>query len=422
MATRLAIPAILIGALAIRMPFAFLDPVVITDPHVIAGWATSLASGGISGLLDSTSNVVYPPLALLALWLVGLLREPLVGMRLMGILGDVCLAAVVAVLVRGHRPRVRIAIVASIAFNPALWYLSAIWGQLDSVYALLGVVSLGWLAGGRRVPAAAAEGFSIAWKLQGLVIAPVVAAVVLRGRRLSTIVAAAAAAVVAVTISAVALSAVAGFDPRYIARLWPSATPANISAFNVWYVATLVPHGLHPSSAAPSAVSSNSAAAGLIGVAAVGVVTLVVCVALFRMRDEPRLPLLALAGATLTIGAFVFLAGMHERYLVAAIPLLALAAAGAGTGQIDRGAAVAFVAITVTQTLNLLAVGSFATNLWVDIFAGRTGPLAPAFVALGVVSVVVNVAVLGWCLWRFTVLGAGTFPALGRFGLRSRAS
>lgn len=405
MATRLAVPAILVVALAIRVPFAFLDPVVIVDPHIIAGWATTLASGGMPALVQRTPIVLYPPLAMLALWVVGVLGQPLVGLRLIGIFGDVGLAALVALLLADRRPRVRIAIVAAVAFNPALWYISAVWGQLDSVYALLGAASLGWLALRQTRAAAAAAALSIAWKLQALVLAPVVAAVVLRDRRVSSVASAVLVGAIALAVPSLLLLLAVGFDPRYLHQLWPPTADLNVSAFNIWYLATLALHDAHPEALA----TLSSGPGDMMGVAAVAAVTAVVCVALLRVRDHPSLPLLSLAGATLTLAAFVFLTGMHERYLIAAVPLLALAAAGTATGQPDRAAIAAFIAITLTQTLNLLAVGSLARNLWRNIFAAPTGPLAQTFVALGVVSAIVNVGVLAWCVWRFTALG--WFPA-----------
>jgi hypothetical protein len=111
----------------------------------------------------------------------------------------------------------------------------------------------------------------------------------------------------------------------------------------------------------------------------------------------------ALCAGMASLAAFLFLPGMRERYLLPVIPMLALVAGGWPAGRPDRGAAAAFLVITATQALNLVAVGSPAPDLWLNVFApASTGPLIPAVTVLGAAAAVANLAVLGWGMRRLT--------------------
>jgi hypothetical protein len=138
----------------------------------------------------------------------------------------------------------------------------------------------------------------------------------------------------------------------------------------------------------------------------IGIVALVLLVGLtsMAMRRKPDLVGLALPAATLTIGTFVLLTAMRERYMVASLPLFLLVGVGWESGRIDRAALVAFVVVTVTHTVNLLGVASFAPELWTNIFGtAAQGPQGLPMKLLGYGCAVANVLVLIWAanrMWR----------------------
>ena len=111
---------------------------------------------------------------MLELWLGGVLGAPLVIAKLAPLLADLALGWLVWLMLRERGPRVALLGAAAIVFNPAFWFLSAIWGQIDSVYVLLMVASIAALAVDRFGTSWAAWTAGVLWKLQALVIGPLV--------------------------------------------------------------------------------------------------------------------------------------------------------------------------------------------------------------------------------------------------------
>ena len=402
---RAALTAVLLLGLLIRLPFIASDQGIIGDPAIFVEWAGYLRSGGPAELIGETgSMVLYPPISTLAIWTAGVAGgfgdgpspstsgATLAMLKGLAIAGDLGLGWLVARLLAPRGALVRVVGAAAIVLNPAFWYLSTLWGQIDSVSVLLMVAAIAALAAGHVNMAWAGWAGSVLWKLTAVTIAPVMAVGTVRaaGWRagaigvLSGIVVALAAGVILLRD---------GGWAGYAARLWPPGTELDVSAFNAWY---LVGAG-HPWGG--DLVPWLSASAGsIIAWLLVGGITICVGAAMWR---RPNAVGLALPAAVSTLAVFVCFTGMHERYLLAAIPFLVLVAGGWEGRRADRPAFVAFVAISATQTLNLIAVGSFAPSLWVNIFANvPNGPLAPPIVALGYAAAAANLAVLGWALRR----------------------
>lgn len=355
--------------------------------------------------------VLYPPFAMVALWMAGAMGQVLDGatsavsivlvtVKMYGIAGDILLSLLLVHLLRDRSTRMRVAAAAAIALNPAFWYVSAIWGQIDSIYVLLMVASIAALANGRFASGWAGWILSVGWKLQALALAPLIAARTLRVRGPAALVTYGLVTVGLVALLTIFLPA-AGWD-GYLARLWPAAGGRTISAFNSWYLMVALSDGLGGVAAGPP----GSLRATVIGVALVAACAAAVAYATWRNSSFE----LALPAAALVIAAFVLLTGMRERYLLAAIPFMALVGLGWQVGAVDRMGLVAFCALTATQMINLLAVGSPAPGLWVNIFSSAApGPLSNTIFVMGVVAAAANVAVLVWAMRR--VIGAALHPA-----------
>jgi hypothetical protein len=401
---------VLLAGILIRLPFVAADQRVIADPELVLGWARHLAHGGLVELLHETTDVLYPPLAMLAIWFSGLVvtaiggvaafAEPaaVAAIKAWPIVADTALAWLVARLLTERGPVARIGGAASIALNPAFWYLATLWGQIDSVLVLLMVASVAALRGGHLRWAWGGWAAGVLWKVQALPLTPLVLVHALRtvGPR-----GAAAGAVAAAVLAVISggLLLVAGGLNLYVGRLWPAGGTLDITAFNAWYLVTRTP----PGAGDPAAAWLGGGAGGVIGFGVTGVTVLVVLAALWR---RPAAVSLALCAAMTSLAAFDFLPGMRERYLLPVIPFLALAACGWEGRRFDGSAAMACLAITLTETVNLVAVGSFAPNLWTNVFAaGPTGPLGPGIAAAGSMAAVVNLIVLGWGLRRLVGQG-----------------
>jgi Gpi18-like mannosyltransferase len=391
--------AILGGGLLIRLPFAAIDPRVSGDLNFLVGWAGAMARGGLAELMATSQLIFYPPLSMLWIWLGGVVGSPVVVIKLSAIVADVALAGLIWLMLRERGPKVALAGAAAICFNPAFWYLSAIWGQIDSVYVLLMVASVALLAAHRVGSSWAAWMLGVAWKLQALVIGPLLLAATLRVRGWrGLLVGAAGSAAVALASFAAFRLLLGGGLIGYAGRLWHDDDELVISAYSAWYPIRLVASRL--SDAVLDLLTSGFAWA--LGWAAVAVVAIAVMHATWR---RPSRDVLALGAAVLALAPFVLLIGMRERYLLAAIPFLALAAAGWGGLRVDRAALLAFVLISVSQLVNLIAVASFLPSLWLNTFATDQGVLALPIRYAGYGFALVNLAVLGWGVVRLYRLG-----------------
>lgn len=391
---RLLLLLILSVGLLIRLPFVAVDLHVSGDLDIIVGWSNAMAAGGLAQLLSVSDAILYPPLAMLWIWLGGVLGSPLVVIKLAPIVADIALTWLVWLMLRERGPRVALAAAAAICFNPAFWYLSAIWGQIDSVFVLFMVASIALLAARRIGSSWAAWMLGVAWKIQAVAIAPVLLAATLRehGRR-GLLAAIIASAGVALASYACFRLAVGGGLLAYAGRLWHDDDELVISAFNLWFLVR--PVASHLSDALLEAVSSGVGWA--LGWAAVVVVAAAVMHATWR---RPSRDVLALGAAMLVMAPFVLLIGMRERYLLAAVPFLLIFGAGWGGLRVDRAGLVAFVAISVSQVINLLAVASPSTDLWINAFASEEGLLALPIRYAGYALALINLVVLGWGVTR----------------------
>lgn len=120
------------------------------DIAIFQGWAQRLAEVGPGEFYSPDVFADYPPGYLYVLWVSGELAQmfgdgtlPVFFVKLPGMLADVGLAYVVmrlATVVAGaagrDRPWVRPVAAAAILFNPPIVFLSAVWGQVDTVAAL----------------------------------------------------------------------------------------------------------------------------------------------------------------------------------------------------------------------------------------------------------------------------------------------
>lgn len=378
------------------------------DAPVLARWAEALrAYGWLNVYLASDAN--YPPLGMaligLARALAGLLAPGapiggpvwLVCLKLPAVLAD----ALVMALVSHESPAGRRAspwLLLSLALNPALLHLSAWWGQLDSVYAALALAALAAAARDRPLWAGAALAAAVLVKLQGAAIAPLaLLAVVLGGPRRSGKLDAGRASgrlLRLVLGSLLALSVgllpfvIAGQGSLLAQRLIAVIAAPNwltINALNVWY---LVTGGAgNWTFNAPLAYPDSTLVLWGIPARTMGAVLLTAWTALvvwraWRSMRSGWAGKLYLAGALLYLGIFLWPTQSHERYALAAIPLLAAAAAATRPANGERSPGeemnfpprliwnvyIFYAIITVTVMLNLLwAAAPFA---WLEAWAG----------------------------------------------------
>ncbi|MGZ8513140.1 MAG: hypothetical protein ACXWWL_06855, partial [Candidatus Limnocylindria bacterium] len=176
------------------------------DVGDFSAWGQRLASVGPSGFYDPAYFADYPPGYLYVLWLLGILGGALgnlVGqdatgalVKVPGILADLGVAALLFALCRrwsgqliGRAWGARLGIdgeglgllAASVyLFNPGTIFNSAVWGQVDSVGALVLLLTIYALARGRTELAALAAVVAMLVKFQFAFLLPIVAIVGIR--------------------------------------------------------------------------------------------------------------------------------------------------------------------------------------------------------------------------------------------------
>jgi hypothetical protein len=374
----------LLGAAVLRV--ALLPAVGLRDDtDQFAGWIHQLATGLPLGQAY-TMDLTFGPVMTYLFWLMAQLQpafqvatdasDPVVRttIKLPASVADLAIALAVAWLLR-DRPRVAIAAALAIVFVPVTWFVSAWWGQFESIYALLGLLAAAAALSGRPALAGVALGLAVATKPQALpFLLPFAAWILARfgaGGLLRAAVGAAGALVVAWLPFLPAgghlayLRNVAAYQDGVFAVM-------SLRAWNPWWI-------LQSSAAGDAFLPDNVPIVGpltarMIGYAAAGALSLLVAALILRARTPAGLLLGATAGVLV---AFLALTTMHERYSFAAlvflVPLLA-----------DRRVAVAWAILAAATFANYLAA--------IPVVPGEP-PLLPIAGPLGIVGSAVTTGV-----------------------------
>ena len=309
--------------------------------------------------------------------------------KLPAVLADLGLAAAAWLALRDRlpdRPRWAAVAAAVILLHPAIWFLSAWWGQAESIFALL--VLLGYVAAirGRFALATVALTAALMTKPQvAVLLVPfgffVLARVGWRSPR-SLAQLAGYATIAAATAVVLWLPFIpAGGPARYLAALATYQSDVysvlSLNAWNLWWlVQDAIGHGAF--------VPDNQQIVGPLTFRVIGYLVtlpllLVVGSAVYR-RATPQTLALGIAAAALV--SFAFLTTMHERYAFAAAVFLGLIVA-------DRRARRLSLALGLTFTLNL--VGAATSDAYIDTPIKVDGPI-------GLAGAVAMVGITVWTL------------------------
>ncbi len=352
----MALGAGLALAIALRMtllPAQGLRP----DADLFAGWVHALATDlplGQAFRLDLS----FPPVMVYVFWTLAHLVPAFatspdagdtvarIALKVPASAADLGLALGVAYLLR-NRPRQAVAGALLIAIVPVTWYVSAWWGQFESIYVLLGLAAVILVLADRPLPAAVALGLALMTKPQALPFLVPFAAYALGRygwRR--------AAAIGLVTVAAAAatwLPFLADDGPaRYLANLgdYQDGVFAVLSlrGWNLWWL-------VQEPAAGGNFLADTGALLGpltprLLGFVMAGLAEIAVFLLVLRRPTREGL-LLGLAASVLV--AFSLLTTMHERYSYGAVIFLLPVVLATSTR--DRAA---WLALAVAVTANLL--------------------------------------------------------------------
>lgn len=373
---------ILLTALIVRLILAALVHGYDVDINCFVAWALRMGQTGPSGFYSPDVFCDYPPGYMYILWPVGLLLGALgasydsglsvLVIKIVPILCDVTLAYMAYRAARETLGRTTACLLgALLAFNPVFLVNSAAWGQIDSVFTALLLVSMLEAVRGRWFVSLPVYALSALIKPQALMLAPlglvfVIVEIVesedhLRalGRFLLAILA--------------SLALMVALSLPFMLGLPESLLPETASATAFGYRLTLtLPEGLRPLFWLGSQYLNTASSYAHLTVNACNLYTLLnmnwvataqapattvfawIMMALsfayavflyVRAKDRGKL---FLVSALLVTLLYAFAPMMHERYLFPALAFLALAYA------FDRDARVigAFVALSTTLFLN----------------------------------------------------------------------
>jgi hypothetical protein len=359
------------------------------DTDQFVGWVNQLATGlplGEAYRMDLT----FPPVMVYVFWGLAHL-VPVFGtaadasdlaariaLKTPAAIADLGLALGVAYLLR-ERPRWAIGAALAVAFLPLTWYVSAWWGQFESIYMLLGLLAAILVLADHPIPAAAALGLAVMAKPQALPFLVPFAAYALGryGWRRAALLGVVAGAVAAVTW----LPFLADGGPsRYLGNISHLQDGVfavlSLRAWNAWWL-------VQEPAAGGAFLADTGSLLGpltprLLGYAMAGLGELVVFLAVLRRPTRDGL-LLGLAASVLV--AFCFLTTMHERYLFGAVIFLAASMSG-------RVRAAAWAVLAAVATANVIAAIPPSTVPGSLIPLGGPVGIAGSLAVLGVGAVV----------------------------------
>jgi dolichyl-phosphate-mannose-protein mannosyltransferase len=366
-------------------------------------WVHGIAVGGLANAYDQ--NLSFPPVMAYIWGLLAAIQpafktatdasDPGIRalMKLPASLADIGLALLMLYALRDRLAWGVIAAV-SVLLVPALFDISAWWGQYESIYALFALAAVVFALEDRNVIAAAALALALMTKPQAIpFLVPFAAWFWARGgpRGFATAVVVGLGVVIVLWLRFIPADGPANYLKNLAEYQGDIFAILSLRAWNLWW---LVQEAL----GGGQFVADDNAILGPItfrhvGYALTALFELIVFIAVVR-DARPRTLILGLATSTLV--AFCFLTSMHERYAYGALIFLLLLLVERPLRALALGFAVVF-------TLNLLAAVPPTPAI---------GQLLPISGALGVAGSVAMLAIAVSCLWLLISPARVAAPAL----------
>ncbi|HEX7628078.1 MAG TPA: hypothetical protein VF354_04055 [Candidatus Methanoperedens sp.] len=223
------------------------------------------------------------------------------------------------------------------AFNPAIIYNSAIWGQVDSVYTLFLMFALMEFVAGKPVISGTSFALAILTKPQSLVLLPLFALVMLKKHSLLTFVKVSIASFTVFVLVALPFylhTSIFGLFRLYFSSY--SQYPFNsLNAYNIWAFRGL----FQPDNTIILFLTYRTWGYILFSILFVYVAHIIM-----ERKDDRSI---YIASAILFFGFFMFFTRIHERYLFSFFAPLAVAMA------FDRRLSYVYLLATITFLFNL---------------------------------------------------------------------
>ena len=320
--TKLLLFTLLTVGLLLRIALALSIQGYPGDISLFKNWATSVASN-FSQFYSGSRSSDYPPLYIYVLYLIGkigsigiLNKFYILLLKLPSIVADIATAYFIYRIAKKHLPlELSMLISAFYIFNPSIFINSTLWGQVDSFFTLIVVISIYLLTEKRLFFSAIMFTMAVLMKPQGIIFFPVLFFELIRQKNIKNF--AKVFVVVLITAAVFILPFAYNKEALWIFKLYSSTVSeypyASLNAYNFF---SLIGANYAKDSSILFFISYKS-----LGMIFIVLTTLFSWYLYVKADDSKFAPAAALIQIT---GVFTFSVGMHERYLFPAVALAIL--------------------------------------------------------------------------------------------------
>ena len=320
------------------------------DISLFKTWSRGVYYIGFSHFYNGIGSD-YPPFYIYILWAIGTFYKSFISfsfdidspifsilLKMPAILADIATALLIFLIVRKYGSfRLAFISMISYAFNPAIIYDSAIWGQVDSVYTLFFMLALMLFVSGKQMLSGVSMALAILTKPQSLVLVPLFALVMIKKNSPLTLV-----KILSVSFAAFVVVALPFYLDTSILDLFKLyftsyiQYPYNsLNAFNFWAFGGLFQ---------PDNTQFLFMKYRMWGYLMFGLIFMYVSHFVLKNKDDKSI---YIASAILFFAFFMFFTRIHERYLFPMFAPLAVAM------TLDRRFSYVYVLATLTFLFNL---------------------------------------------------------------------
>ena len=345
----LAIAIVLFISFIIRMFLSQLEGHEF-DISIFRTWSRGVHITGFSNFYHGVRSD-YPPLYIYILWAVGAFYKSFISLsfdihspvfiiflKIPAMIADIATALLIFLIVRKYGSfRLAFLSMISYAFNPAIIYNSAIWGQVDSVYTLFFMLALMLFVSDKPMLSGISLAMAILTKPQSLVLVPLFVLVMIKKYSSFTF-----AKVMTASCAAFVIVALPFYLDTSILELFKLYTSSyiqypfnSLNAFNLWAFTGL----FHPDNTQFLVMTYRMWGYFLFGL-------IFTYVAYFTLKNKDDKSIY-IACAILFFTFFMFFTRVHERYLFPMFAPLAVAM------TLDRRFSYVYVLATFTFLFNL---------------------------------------------------------------------
>jgi Gpi18-like mannosyltransferase len=412
---RAALVVLLFIGLFVRLALILPGFPASRDAQIYSEWGQAIETNGLENAYEGTS-VDYPPFLLYIIGAAaqvgstnGQLDQDLAPYRtsvnltleLISALSDILTACLLAAALWRQSPGIASLAVFLYLFNPVPLYLTAVWGQTDSIYTLFMVAAVFAIERRALIPAWVIFALALTTKLQSISLLPLMFIWTYTKYGVRSLVSGIALGFTIITL----VFSPWLFSGHALSLLRPYTTPGEgrvvVSAYNAWYIA--VGGNLRiPATSYPIGLPFSYHDIGLaVFVALAAIVT--VLAARFELS-------MALPASVMALSLFLVLTDIHERHSYPVIPFLLWAASqmwkvgasgtSAKTSRIySYGLWWAYAVITLTSFFNIISIFPFTTMFGTSILATDPGSLHGKILkSLSFATALINILLFVWLL------------------------